>query len=189
MSILTRSQYSTPKNPEWPLIIQREGEDINSLIKVKDGEKDEFLAAMRFMEKLTTPRKQKLCERSTRPIDQQDDDITIPGVRLVVDPACHTRNTRTSSIIETSSKCLVADCTGCGKTCRFRPAKNNQHNVRQFFCGQYKQMCCGQFKSNIRVEVASVAVKSSAPSPPVCPTNLSISWSQSSDSASHDGTT
>lgn len=73
---LTRAQAKkTLKNPVCPLIIFREGETVNSLLNLTEGEKEHFLSVMQSTKEDDTKLKKK------------DGAITIPGVKLVEYPA------------------------------------------------------------------------------------------------------
>ena len=185
--MLTRAQYSTPKNPDFPLIIFREGEPINKLVNVAEREKEQFLSIM----KSTTKERPSLSKKK-RNISTQGHNgtIAIPGVKLVENPAVfscaseingHIRSRRRrnqshshsshsddgdsdsdTGIISISNR-LVADCTGCGKTHAFRPKKYFQHKIHDVYCGQYKDNVRTENTGTSRVVVDKKSTSKSVP--------------------------
>ena len=85
--MLTRAQYSTPKNPNLPLIIYREGEPVSKLIKLCDnGEQEQFLKVM------STSVSEKTHISKRKPTSQwcfsDHSFIDTPEVKVVQDTIC-----------------------------------------------------------------------------------------------------
>jgi hypothetical protein len=161
--MLTRAQYSTPKNPNLPLLIFREGAPTNKLINVTNKEKEQFLSVMKYGHKSKNATEKPYLS-AKKNIDEEtqcnnNGPILIPGVKLVNQPALHPvligrrissyTYSRYSESDDSDNdddegnkrllqQVVVADCTGCGKTHSFRPKKYFQHTIHGIYCGQYK---------------------------------------------------
>lgn len=145
------SQLRLPDYKRAAFTIVREGEDICKKLKLSEQEKKEF-DALSSIQGLQPPEQDEGVSShliSTPSFRVVDHPSTFPDLcswfQAYGDNSSGSTGSEHSSPEKTSRESgdamhmqYVADCTGCGKTHRYRSKRHLQHTSNGTYCGQYK---------------------------------------------------